>query len=758
MWEILRERGEIAINEKTGEEVDPLLPFRMTIARSNTKLGKMAASGELNYDPEYQDLVEDLSDSYNQYLADKADYPEEPEMWTTPGVNDPRWFYFLGHLIENKYNGSGPASGIFKAVASRNRFIRETVGKRAVTWKSLMPEGFTDWRPKPGGAWFTTNSMTDRYLEQVKSGEKAFDPAKLQRVLAKGRDEIWVIPKEVAYTMDNYRPLPSDNILANASRRAMTGWKKWILINPFRIIKYNMNNMSGDLDISIAYDPKIMTYYMPKALKDLIREYRNKEQSKEFAVELEEAYKYGVLSSGWSAHEVEDIASRLDFDSHLKHLMGKKGNLIKQFWQTSQKFTRYRENILRLAAFRYFKDEVIKKGRTDVYGASNKGEIDQIKNKTEKVAKLSRDLIGDYGNISEAGQWIRAHMIPFFSWMEINAPRYVRLMRNMPHEGKGAKDVSRALVTKAASLTWKASKLGVKASMFYGMVMLWNMFFFPDEEDEIGEAQRKQLHLILGRRKDGSIISLRFQGALSDALAWFGGEDLVHDIRDVTTGKTTIGDKVIDAIKAPFVKLGLGARPDVTTPVELLTGRSFYPDLFFPRPIRDKWEHIARTFSIQAPYQWVAGKPKKGNDITERLFNDVMSLGFYTSEPGEQAYYDIKKRGFDYLEKLGIEKPGITPTSKSNALYYYKQALKYGDLKAAEKYLKKYKGLGGTLSGIKISVKASGPLASIPRKHRFKFLKGLSEKERKTYDLAKKWYKETYTGDGRKKSLQSDED
>ncbi len=626
--------------------------------------------------------------------------------------------------------------GIYKTIGDRNKFIKDTIGRRAVTYKKFMPEGYTDWRPKADSMWFITNSMTDRYLEEVKSGERAFDPEKLQRVLAKGADETWVIPQDVADTLDNFRSLPSDNILAVGSRRAMTAWKKWILINPFRVVKYNINNLSGDTDIALAYDPKIVKNYMPKALKDLIREYRGKE-TPEFKAELEELYRLGIASSGWSAQEVEDIASKLNFNQHLETLMGDKPNIIKRFWRTSQKFTRYRENILRIAAFRYFKDE-LKAGKHDVtWGASNRKEVAQIKDDTERAAKLARDLVGDYGNISEAGQWIRSHMIPFYSWMELNAPRYVRLMRNLPHEGKSVKAIS-------GVATWRAAKLGVKASMLYALVMLWNRLFFSDEDDELGEAKRRQLHLILGRRDDGSIISLRFQGALSDALAWFGGEDIAHDIKDVTTGGVSVTKKLVEAIQAPMVKLGLGARPDVKIPVELLMERSFYPDIFFPRPIRDKWEHIARVFSIQAPYQWITGKPKRGQDVSERLFNDILSLGFYSSDPGEQAYYDVKKKIFDFLDKQGVERPSIIPTTKSNALYYYKQALKFGDLKAAEKYLKKYKKLGGNFKGIKISIRASAPIASLPKKYRTRFLMSLSSTDKKTYNLANNWYRKMY--------------
>jgi hypothetical protein len=108
----------------------------------------------------------------------------------------------------------------------------------------------------------------------------------------------------------------------------------------------------------------------------------------------------------------------------------------------------------------------------------------------------------------------------------------------------------------------------------------------------------------------------------------------------------------------------------------------------------------------------------------------------------------------DYQKKRGKQKPDIIPTDKSNAMYYYKQALKYGDLKAAEKYLKKYLtpinegGFGGTYKGLKESIKRAHPLDGIAQKDRSEFMKTLSPKERQTLAYGIKWYDQTYLGAG----------
>ena len=357
---------------------------------------------------------------------------------------------------------------------------------------------------------------------------------------------------------------------------------------------------------------------------------------------------------------------------------------------------------------------------------------------------MARELVGDYGNITHSGQWIRRHLLPFYAWMEVNAPRYVRLIRNTRHEGQGAKKIGRALPLLSAKLGWTGTKLAVKATAIYTLVNLWNRAFFPDEEDELGESQRRQMHIIFGRRDDGSIISLRFQGALSDALAWFGGEDIQHDIADLVKGKVSAGAYAKETALAPVIKVISAVRPDVKVGAETLSGMSYWPDPFNPRPIYDKLEHVTRLFSLNGAYGWLTGKPKRGDTTGERLLNDLLVLGFYNSDPGEQAYYDIKSKTFDFIADTGVERPSRTATNRGTALYYYKRALKYGDLKAAEKYLDQYLKLGGTSTGVTRSLKRSAPLGSLAKKDHNKFLMTLNESEKERYRLALRWYNDSY--------------
>jgi hypothetical protein len=527
----------------------------------------------------------------------------------------------------------------------------------------------------------------------------------------------------------------------------LSAWKQWILLNPYRLIKYNLNNVSGDLDIATAYAPEIWSNkkFALQAARDLAKWHRGGELSHSLKQEMDEVLYKDVIDSGITVYEIDDLNEAIANDKFLRDLIGARNESvlkrgISRYWNGAKNFTRWRENVLRLAAYRFFKEKW-EQGHK-LYGASNPQMIDQLQTVEDKAARLARELIGDYGNISEAGEFLRKRLIPFWSWQEINAPRYVKLFRNLKDEGRG----SRA----AGLMAWKGTKLALKASALYVMVHMWNHMVHPDEEDELQEYQRRQLHLILGRREDGSIISIRFQGALSDALSWFAAEDLPEDIEDLTTGQATVQGKLAEAAKAGPTKLFHGLRPEPKMLFEATTGRTLYPDPWGGgRPIRDVTEHILRTFSLDSIYNKAVGKPQKGGGGWQQWFvNDLKNLVTYETAPGEAAYYNVKKKMYDYLDEKGIERPSPNPTNRSNALYYYRQALKYGDIPAAAKYKKKYFELGGTHRGLQSSVKRAHPLAGLPKRLRYDFRRSLSPEEEQTLRRAIAWYRQTYQGRG----------
>jgi hypothetical protein len=130
--------------------------------------------------------------------------------------------------------------------------------------------------------------------------------------------------------------------------------------------------------------------------------------------------------------------------------------------------------------------------------------------------------------------------------------------------------------------------------------------------------------------------------------------------------------------------------------------------------------------------------------MAAHFLSDIKSLLVYSSDPGEQAYYDTRKMVFDWLDKQDVERPSGKPTKRSNALYYYRQALKYGDFNAAERYLRKYYEMGGTSRTLRQSIKRAHPLASITPRKRFSFRQSLGPQEAQLLKQALTWYDLTF--------------
>lgn len=613
-----------------------------------------------------------------------------------------------------------------------------------------MKRDFPDhiaWRPETGTKLAKAFSLADRVVDEVfRQGQASLQAQDLREVKQVVPGESWVIPQRVGQQLDDVKGGPLEGVIGSYSARLLTRWKQWILLNPLRVVKYNLNNMSGDLDIATAYAPEIWAKkrFLADSFRDLIKLHRGGEfKNTQIKEELEMWLRKGAIESGMTVYEIEDLTEQIGNDRFLKDIVGVRNeNVMKRFiskyWNGTKNFTRWRENLLRLAAARFFREKW-QQEPGKFYGVSNKAEIDALDTVEDKAAKLGRELIGDYGNISQAGQYIRRRLIPFYSWMEINAPRYAKLIRNLKHEGRtgGAPGV----------MAWKGSKLALKASALYTAINMLNYLVFPDEEDDLKEFERRQLHMIIGKREDGEIMTLRFQGALSDALSWFGMESFHHDIKDVITDESSIQKQLVEAAKAAPTKAVFGLRPEPKLLFETLTERKLYPRPFEGGiPIRDKVEHVLSTFSLGGIYNRLAGKPSPNADEpwVRGFIHDIATLATYSTAPGESSYYSVKKKVYDYLDEQGHDRPAITPTNRSNALYYYRQALKYGDMEAAAKYRKKYQELGGTEAGISKSLKRAHPLAGLPKAERYSFRMSLDESDQRTLREAIEWWRKTY--------------
>ena len=721
--------NELAVQARyPGDDV--FKPFRMRIGMANGDLRRFARDGVLiSAGGRYAELINDLATSD----------PDRP-------FNHPDWFGFLAHLIEEELTGAGQAKTIFKAIADRNRFIREELGREFKTWQSLVPDTHAVWQPEKGNQFYMGRTIDQKVLDQVLAGEKELEAADVRNNLVMGRrKEEWVIPKELALTLDDNRVFET-NPLSRLSELVLNTWKQWVLLAPTRSILYNFNNMSGDLDIALSVDPRVLKEFR-QAARDLWAYMVHNRAGTATKAELLQATRLGVIDSGLTIQEIPDINQAGAFRTLLETDQNLLQRGVNSYWSGVKTFTAWRENILRLAAWRFARGQM--RAGKKFYAASTPKQVDAIRDVDQRAAKVAREWIGDYGNISVAGQWIRRHMYPFYSWVEINLPRYARILRNTAHT-----DSPGGSAFKVGAVTGKRLLMfALKAHIIMGLLALWNFLFFRNEEKELGDNGR-QPHLNLGRAPDGTIRTIKFQGAFADALEWFSLDDYPSDVRDLIAGKKDWRDQAAETAKAPVERFVNSSRPFDKALFESITGRSLYPHFFAPgksfelqtRPIRDRGRHLAQVVALTAIYDRVTGKPVRPSSL---LWKPLEATIVYRTDPGEAAYFETRAKLISWQKAQGRAPSfGGDPTERQNALYYFKQASKWGDDQAAQRWLEEYRRLGGTDKGLTQSVRAAHPLGSLARKDWDDFKSSLSSDELAMLQIAEDWYNKTYEGTG----------
>ena len=360
--------------------------------------------------------------------------------------------------------------------------------------------------------------------------------------------------------------------------------------------------------------------------------------------------------------------------------------------------------------------------------------VDGEPDNKNKAAILARDVVGDYGAISYFGEDLRTKVLPFYSWMEINLERYSRFFRNSWSQGIGKGGITSAYITAA---------LGARMMVVYTLVQLYNNMFHPDEEDELDTIDRIKLHVNLGRNDDGEIVLLKTQGALSDALGWIGFDNAMAAIGGIESGMVTWTDIAGEIVKAPVNKVASGLTPLIKTPIELFSGVSWYPDIFHPRPIRDKARESFKLFGLENEYDYLLNKPSRGYD------KSLNNLLVYERDVGEINYYRIKKKAADFNKVTkGIEGFSTYLTPRSQALRYYKMSQRFGDKEAEARYRAELVELYGSEAefrkGLKRSIKKAHPLGSVAIGDRADFMSRLTPKEKDALMKAVDWYEDVF--------------
>jgi len=552
------------------------------------------------------------------------------------------------------------------------------------------------------------------------------------------RDEI-LMHKNTLKALTDIVKLENPPPLVRFMRASITAFKKYILFSPFRILKYSFNNLISDVDFAMALSPKITFKYAPQAAKDLYNfYYKDGKGLDERAIrEIKRAEELLVLGTNITSEEVEHIARLEDF----KDLMGVKTTPNDLYWSAVTKANNFRESILRLAAYRHYLNELkeVRAGRKRLEDVVSVVDIDIARELFDKAsteelaAKMAREGIGDYGDISPNGQWLRRNMIPFWSWTEINMRRYINLFR-----------IYGKLLKRRQLKPYAPILMIARMGLLYSMVTAFNYFFFPEAAKQINNEEDGRLFIILGKDADGNYRTLNFNAALTDFLDWGGLANLPGIYQKLTTGQSTPVDVLTNIPKSAINKFINMAMPIQKTILEDLTGVSLFPDVFHPRALRDRTKHLLSLYGLSLPYDiFFSGKPapKSEQGILGKIQSSIMRTMFGYQNLDLLNYYSAKEIVSNWAKTYDRPYTVTMPNAKSEYAYYYRLSLINGDKESAIQYLAKYYTLGGTIKSMMKSLKSMHPLSQIKTVDRIKFLKSLTPEELQIVNRAIMWYK-----------------
>ncbi len=647
------------------------------------------------------------------------------------------------------------ARGVFKAIGERKAFIKEVLGNRFVNAEDLIPETHELWPPREGSIFYMADSIPAQMAKALQEGmleEVGLKAEHLQKILAMGgKREHYIIPKEAKATLDDLSH-KEHSFFVEMNRSFLRYWKQLMLVSPRRVIRYNLRNLTGDVDATFVGNPSAFAKYKQSAVELIPVIFKDKPLTGE-AKEWAERGGYGSTLQMQELGDINDLkafAVTLDREA--------KGGWLKMpaatwnaYWKAARLSTDYREAIGRYAAYLSFLEQMQKNpnGRPDSFGASKPETVMALQDVRDRAFKLSNELLGAYDRVSVAGQTLRSFWYPFWSWQEVNATRYYQMAKNA-FDGQDAGTLARGAVIG----TKKGAAFLIKMTAAWAMLQAWNYLMFGDDEDELRETNptvANRPHILFGRDDNGKIQYLAGVGALGDLLAWFGLDEFPGLVGDVMHDRLTLGEAFTRTVKAAPNKIWQGITPTVKLPVELAFRQSTYPSVFQPRPIQDRLDYLGNQTTFGPEIRALRDKPDKpiygGEDLT--------GLVVQRTDPKSAAYGTWMGIERKYLERMGKESSAVYWRSpRGEALSNWARALKEQDEDALATWKAEYERLereklGKSFSQAKMyadmerSLRAKAPLAGVSKAERDAIVEQLDSQERRTLRKAEAYYRDT---------------
>ena len=396
------------------------------------KLGKLAMSGVLDTgsDGEWTHVVASLAEQAQMREATSGISDEEVDPMafaTTDTVDTPDIIAYAAWLLNDRKGsaGSGAAAMIFKGMAYKKSKMKEMLGtiNQFKTWRDFQPEGYVEFYPRESSMFAMAHTVKEGVAEKLLEDEleKAeVTIADLTRVLTVWKREPYIVPVEVAATLESMAPKEPSFWL----RPFMWITRKWM--GPRRFVKYSIRNQTGDVDAVIAGDHTLLTTkrgrsMISRAARELATSlFRGRRLSGDQL----DWFERGGSGTTMRAQELKEVGTLRVFRERFSRGTNDQDGLALLLEYVKKPFSGYmdvvgavgdwREGMLRYAAYLHYLESM--RGNSGVphnFGASRPDEIMGLADYKDRAFKLSNELLGAYDSIGEFGKAMRRGPIPF---------------------------------------------------------------------------------------------------------------------------------------------------------------------------------------------------------------------------------------------------------------------------------------------------------------------------------------------------------
>ena len=482
-----------------------------------------------------------------------------------------------------------------------------------------------------------------------------------------------ILPKPMVDQL-NAGQVKKGNVIAKASREILNAWKWNMTIGPINLIPYMARNQIGDITAALISAPQI---FSPSLLVPALEEAWAYYGKGKFAAskDIREMMDNGGLSATMAAADLPSIRDYAVFRRFAGVQARHSSRVAQSYAESAGRLNQFRESVLRLASYKYYKS-ILARGGKPFLGGANRNIYAGLKSDASRAAYLGRNLIGDYGDMTELGDWVAQYVAPFWRWQEISVKRYKNIVMNI---GTGVVRGDReARIAALRALTMLLAT--------YGSMYLWNNSGDrADIEKDLNSWDKISPHLNLGRTKDGMAVIFRRTGDISDLLEWTGLGGFISRWPQIRRGDIPASEAWAEVAKAPLNKLVSSLRPEMKLPYELATGKRLFPDVTRPRPA-SRFEILTDVIDVREIA--VGATQLLGSDKSLRPHVGLrVPFGLGIINPKATAHSETTELRNAYLRMIGRPTP---PTDVQSRIKDMKDAAINDDYRAFSRALETY--------------------------------------------------------------------